>query len=129
MEGLVHITTLDDDLYTHLEKQHSLIGRRSKRVFRIGDAARVKVAAVVPATRRIEFVLAGHTPTAEPARREGAGLQHEEYPRIPLRGKRVSGLGHSPEKVTKSAPGRGKGSPGGKKDAESGCTFPYPCDR
>ena len=26
VEGLVHITTLDDDLYTHLEKQHSLIG-------------------------------------------------------------------------------------------------------
>ena len=67
VEGLVHITTLDDDLYTHLEKQHSLIGRRSKRTFRIGDAARVKVAAVVPATRRIEFVLVEHSSSAPPS--------------------------------------------------------------
>jgi len=39
VEGLVHLTTLDDDLYSYMEKQHSLIGRRLKRVFRIGDAA------------------------------------------------------------------------------------------
>ncbi len=47
VEGLVHITTLADDLYTFAEKQHSLIGRRTARVFRIGDKARVKVASVV----------------------------------------------------------------------------------
>jgi ribonuclease R len=115
VEGLVHITTLDDDLYNFLEKQHSLIGRRSKRVFRIGDAARVKVAAVVPATRRIEFVLVGHTASATPDRTAGSAVPHEEYPRIPLRGKRVSSPGHRPEKESKSAPGRGTGRPGGKK--------------
>jgi ribonuclease R len=115
VEGLVHITTLDDDLYSYMEKQHSLIGRRSKQVFRIGDAARVKVAAVVPATRRIEFVLVGHTASAAPARPGGVTTPHEEYPRIPLRGKRVSSTGQRPEKDTKSGPGRSKGRPAGKK--------------
>jgi ribonuclease R len=115
VEGLVHITTLDDDLYTHLEKQHSLIGRRSKRTFRIGDAARVKVAAVVPATRRIEFVLVQHSSSTPPTRPGGISTPHEEYPRIPLRGKRVSSLGLRPGKDTAAAPGRGKGRPGTKK--------------
>jgi ribonuclease R len=115
VEGLVHITTLDDDLYSYMEKQHSLIARHSKQVFRIGDAARVKVAAVVPATRRIEFVLVGHTASAPPARPAGISTSHEEYPRIPLRGKRVSSPGHRPEKDTKIAPGRGKGPSSGKK--------------
>jgi ribonuclease R len=115
VEGLVHITTLDDDLYSYMEKQHSLIGRRSKQVFRIGDPARVKVAAVVPATRRIEFVLVGHSASAAPVRPGGVSTPHEEYPRIPLRGKRVSNLGQRPEKDTKGAPGRGKRRPAGKR--------------
>jgi ribonuclease R len=115
VEGLVHITTLDDDLYSYMEKQHSLIGRRLKRVFRIGDAARVKVAAVAPATRRIEFVLVGHTASAAPVGPGGISTPHEEYPRIPLRGKRVSNLGRHPEKGTKGGPGRSKGPPASKK--------------
>jgi ribonuclease R len=115
VEGLVHISTLDDDLYSYIEKQHSLIGRRSKQVFRIGDAARVKVAAVVPATRRIEFVLAGHTASVATVRPGGASTLHDEYPRVPLRGKRVGSLGQRPEKDTKYGPGRGKGRPAGKK--------------
>jgi ribonuclease R len=115
VEGLVHITTLDDDLYNFLEKQHSLIGRRRKRVFRIGDTARVKVAAVVPATRRIEFVLVGYSASAPASRTGDVVLPHEEYPRIPLRGKRVGNPRRSQEKVVKSGPVRGKGRPSGKK--------------
>jgi ribonuclease R len=105
VEGLVHITTLADDLYNYLEKQHSLIGSRHKRVFRIGDAARVKVAAVVPATRRVEFVLVEHTASAAPARLGSAISPHEEYPRIPLRGKKPASSVHRPENVTKSRHG------------------------
>jgi len=115
VEGLVHITTLDDDLYSFIEKQHSLIGRRSKQVFRIGDAARVKVAAVVPATRRIEFVLVGHTASATPVRPVFASMPQEDYPRIPLRGKRVTPPERRPEKGTKDVSGRGKGHTSSKK--------------
>jgi ribonuclease R len=105
VEGLVHISTLADDLYTHAENQHSLIGRRTGTVFRIGDAARVSVASVSPATRRIEFVLAAHTASA-PAPRTGAGKGGtEEYPHIPLRGKRLTGL--QPRAETRDQKSRG----------------------
>ncbi len=105
VEGLVHISTLTDDLYSHAEKQHSLIGRRTGTLFRIGDAARVTVAAVSPGTRRIEFVLATHS-ASTPATRSGAKvIGAEEYPRIPLRGKRLAGLqprGEGCDQVKKS---------------------------
>jgi ribonuclease R len=117
VEGLVHITALADDLYNHAEKQHSLIGRHSGRVFRIGDRAKVTVAAVSPATRRIEFTLAAPAAGSSPHTSSRAGGA-EEYPRIPLRGKRPPGLqpqgngyrtGGKNAKVVK--PRNGKGAP------------------
>jgi ribonuclease R len=92
VEGLVHITTLEDDQYAYAEKQHSLIGSRSARVFRIGDAVRVTVASVTPATRRIEFVLAAHTASNPATRSTHRVFGLEEYPKTPLRGKRLTGL-------------------------------------
>ncbi|NVN92293.1 MAG: ribonuclease R [Desulfuromonadales bacterium] len=89
VEGLVHVSTLDDDLYSYVENKHSLIGRNRRRVLRIGDKARVKVAAVSPATRRIEFVLVSHTSSTPSV--AVAGNSAEEYPRLPVRGKRVPG--------------------------------------
>ena len=90
VEGLVHISTLTDDLYSHAEKQHSLIGRRTGTTFRIGDAARITVVSVSPGTRRIEFVLAAHTAAAPRIDAGTAGA--EEYLRIPLRGKHLTGV-------------------------------------
>jgi ribonuclease R len=117
VEGLVHITTLDDDLYTFVEKQHSLIGRRTKRVFRIGDKTRVTVAAVIPATRRIEFVLVGHTASAPPTR--GAIVSVDEFPRIPIRGKRLPNIARKSGDKESGTPDkgarRGRQQGGGKK--------------
>ncbi|MBK5277216.1 MAG: S1 RNA-binding domain-containing protein, partial [Desulfuromonadales bacterium] len=120
VEGLIHISTLDDDLYTHMEKQHSLIGRHSKRVFRIGDPLRVKVAAVLPATRRIEFVLVSHTPSAPAARPRTGSAATEEYPRIALKGKSLAGLkrgteGRGSQKEEKGSRGSRKGPSKGKR--------------
>jgi ribonuclease R len=100
VEGLVHISTLDDDLYSHMEKQHALVGRQNKRIFRIGDRVRIKVAGVSPATRRIEFVLANHTASAAGAGISPAHSAPEEYPRIPIKGKRITG--NSPKNSTTS---------------------------
>jgi ribonuclease R len=86
VEGLVHISTLLDDLYSFDEANHALVGRRSGKVLRIGDSVRVRVVAVNPQARRIEFVLEH----SSPARRDVAVPQSvtEEYPRIPIRGKK-----------------------------------------
>jgi ribonuclease R len=120
VEGLVHISTLADDVYSFAEKQHSLIGRRTARVFRIGDKARVKVASVSPATRRIEFVLVDHksSTSVSPTASLTAGV--EEYLRIPVRGKRLTGVQprtggrDQPDKSGKGS-GSGRGNAGGRK--------------
>ncbi len=57
VEGLVHVSTLADDYYHYIEKQHCLRGERKKRVYRIGDAVRVRVDRVDTARKRIDFSL------------------------------------------------------------------------
>ena len=43
VEGLVHITALDDDYYNYDENLMTLIGERRKKVYRIGDDVRIRV--------------------------------------------------------------------------------------
>ena len=43
VEGLVHITELDDDYYVYDENLMMLVGERKKKVFRVGDNVTVKV--------------------------------------------------------------------------------------
>jgi ribonuclease R len=73
VEGLVHVSTLTDDRYEHVEAQHCLRGRRTRRTFRIGDPVRVRMAGVSIERRQIDFVLAGEsapkTPSKQPWRR------------------------------------------------------------
>jgi len=90
VEGLVHISTLADDLYRFEEKDHALVGRRGK-VLRIGDPVRVRVVAVNPQARRIEFVLVTHAPARHDAPKPRPDT--EEYPRMPIRGKRPKLIG------------------------------------
>jgi ribonuclease R len=112
VEGLVHISTLTDDIFTHAEKQHSLIGRRTGTTFRIGDAARVTVASVSPATRRIEFVLAAHVASPSPPVAAAGKGGPEEYPHAPLRGKPLTGLKLRTEGREQSGRGDAEGKPG-----------------
>jgi ribonuclease R len=70
VEGLVHVSVLTDDHYEHVEAQHSLRGRRTRRTFRIGDPVRVAVTGVSVERRQIEFALAGESAApAKPWRR------------------------------------------------------------
>ncbi len=64
VDGLVHVSTLTDDHYEHVEAQHLLRGRRSRRAFRLGDTVRVRVEGVSIERRQINFALAG--PSANP---------------------------------------------------------------
>lgn len=88
VEGLVHISTLVDDLYSFDEPNHRLIGRRTGRVLQIGNQVRVRVVAVNPQARRIEFVL-----QEQLSRSQAGSTAHQdttEYPRVPIKGKRPS---------------------------------------
>ena len=55
VEGLVHVTSLDDDYYRYDEKGHSLTGERRGRTFHIGDEIEVRVDRVDVEKRQIDF--------------------------------------------------------------------------
>ncbi len=63
IDGLVHISTLEDDFYRFLENRHMLVGERTGRRFKIGDEIRVVVARVNALSKKIDFRLSGTVPT------------------------------------------------------------------
>jgi ribonuclease R len=64
IEGLVHVSALEDDYYEWVEERFLLKGERTGRRFGVGQRVRIRVSRVDPAERRIEFTLA-----------EGAGVR------------------------------------------------------
>jgi ribonuclease R len=58
VEGLVHISTLVDDLYEYQERKHRLVGERTARKYRLGDAVRVTVVRIDRARHLIDFSIA-----------------------------------------------------------------------
>ncbi len=65
-EGLVRLVDLPDDYYRYQEAQQRLVGRRTRRSFRLGDEVAVRVAHVDLKRRHVNLVL------AEPDRDEGS---------------------------------------------------------
>ena len=97
VEGMVHISTLKDDFYRYVEKQHSLVGERLRQSFRIGDRVTVLVAAVSLERKQVEFVLAGL-----PAGRT-VPAEAEQYVSVPVRGK-------LPKALAEKRQGKGRGA-------------------
>jgi len=57
VEGLIHITNLDDDYYIFDEKSYSLIGRDTNRILRLGDTVRIVVDTVNLEVGKVDFKL------------------------------------------------------------------------
>jgi len=55
IDGLVHVTSLANDYYHFESGSQQLVGERSGKKFRLGDAMRVRVQRVDMETRRIDF--------------------------------------------------------------------------
>jgi ribonuclease R len=122
VEGMVRLASLPDDYYAYHEKQHLLMGERSRVVYRLGDRVRVRVAHVSVSRREIDFALAAGVAAGS------AVAAPEGYPRLPIVGKRPAGMGRSAgngktrggDAAKRGAPGsRGKG-PGSTKGAGHG---------
>lgn len=71
IEGLVHISTLEDDYYAHDEASHSLEGRRTGRTYRLGDKVRVRVVRVDVARRQLDFRVADRKERPAPPAADG----------------------------------------------------------
>lgn len=57
IEGLVRMSSMEDDYYVFNEKQYCLVGERSRKIYRIGDVVNVKLAKADIANRQIDFIL------------------------------------------------------------------------
>jgi ribonuclease R len=55
VEGLVRVTSLHDDYYHYHEDKYCLVGERTYKRFRVGEAVRVKVERVDVERRQIDF--------------------------------------------------------------------------
>lgn len=66
VEGLVRLTSMDDDFYDFDEKLQVLIGVRTGKVYRIGDTVEVVVTNADPKTRQVDFTLAGNVHEIDP---------------------------------------------------------------
>jgi len=71
VEGLIHVSQLDDDYYVYLEDSLMLLGKHSRKKFRMGDKLEVKILAANPVQRQIDLI-PGHQDMPEPDTEEKA---------------------------------------------------------
>lgn len=57
IEGLVHITDLDDDYYEYVEETYELVGKSKNKHYRLADEVRVKVIGADKHTGNVDFKL------------------------------------------------------------------------
>lgn len=57
VEGLIHISNIEDDYYIFDQKHHMLIGERLKKTYKIGDVVKIRVVKADVASRTIDFAL------------------------------------------------------------------------
>jgi len=67
MSGLVHLSSVEDDFYVFEESRNHLIGRRTRRVIKLGDKVTVQVFKVDGFKKQVDFKLAA-APRPQPQR-------------------------------------------------------------
>lgn len=63
VEGLIHVSTMTDDYYEFYEKELTLMGRHTRKVYKLGDPIHITVARVNVEERFIDFELACEEPS------------------------------------------------------------------
>ena len=66
VEGLVRLSSMDDDYYTYNERSLCLIGERTKKIYRIGDKVNVQLIKASVETRQIDFILIDENEESRP---------------------------------------------------------------
>ncbi|MFL0249734.1 ribonuclease R [Clostridium neuense] len=78
IEGLVHISALTDDYYVYDEKYLSLIGERTKKIYKLGDEVRIRVERVDLDSHEIYFQLCAMKPILESEEIENGDTEVED---------------------------------------------------
>ncbi len=64
VEGLVHVSSLKDDWYEYRSRQQTLVGRKNRNQYRLGDMVEVQVKSVDYYRQQIDLVAVGGGSTA-----------------------------------------------------------------
>jgi ribonuclease R len=65
-DGLIPMSSLPDDFYRHDARRHRLVGRRTRRVFALGDTIAARLDEADPVSGRLVFRLEEAEPTPGP---------------------------------------------------------------
>lgn len=80
-EGFIHITALGDDYYDYDRATHSIVGKRARSAFRLGDPVRVAVAKVDVDSRDLDFRYLGRPkPSGGGKSKPGGGRKGRPLP-------------------------------------------------
>ena len=98
IEGLLHVTSLEDDYYYKEADTHTLIGRRSGRRYRLGDAIEVRVARVDVDRRELDLVPIDRDPEGPPPEPRPRSRAPRSAPRLKERPKPLEKKGKKNKK-------------------------------
>jgi predicted RNA-binding protein with RPS1 domain len=111
VEGLMHVSQLEDDYYLFLEDQLMLMGKSTRKRYRMGDRVEVKILASNPVNRQIDLLPAHmELPEADPdevAERAAQATRPGRPPKTPLKSP-LAASGAPGKAAGASAPSRGR---------------------
>lgn len=122
VEGLVHVTGLQNDYYHFDPAHHRLVGERTRRIYRLGDKLRVRVARVDLDERKIDFELVleeGEQTTAAKGQAPAEGRPAGKKGRSRSRNKSRQPQEPQPQAAAPSQPQSQQGTPEGAAPANS----------
>ncbi|MGE4553704.1 MAG: ribonuclease R [Desulfovibrionaceae bacterium] len=104
-EGMVRLSSLDDDYYTYWPGDEIIMGQRTRRSFRMGQGVRVMLESVSLERLEVDLSLAGDEPEADQAPARGRGGRAGRHSR--------GGAGRASGSASGSGPESGPRLPGG----------------
>ncbi|MHB1306660.1 MAG: ribonuclease R [Limisphaerales bacterium] len=109
MSGLVPVSTLEDDFYVFEPARSELIGRRTRRVIRLGDNVEVQVAKVNAFKKQVDFRLvpAPRRPAASGPRTAGSSRRPRRMSQSP--GRETPSAASAPQRQRSSSPNPQRG--------------------
>ena len=89
VEGLLRLTDLHDDYYDYHEKEHMLIGKRNRKIFRLGSPLRIRLKHVDVTKKEITLEpVATQTGGGRPGKTARDKLKHKDGEKGRRRGRR-----------------------------------------
>jgi ribonuclease R len=83
VEGLVHVSSLKDDWYEYRARQQTLIGRKNRQQYRLGDRVEVEIKSVDYYRQQIDLAVVGGGSEASDEDIQGEGAEWSEGYAVP----------------------------------------------